>query len=144
MVRESEMPEVFADTSGWGSLVDPTQPFHAPAAILYRQAREQGHKVVTTNYILTELIALLTSPLRIPRSATVAFIDGLKTSPYVEVVHIDLALDGAAWQLLKKRPDKEWSLVDCASFVLMQQRGILEALTTDHHFEQAGFVRLLK
>jgi len=38
---------------------------------------------------------------------------------------------------------KEWSLVDCASFVAMQQRGIFEALTTDHHFEQAGFVRLL-
>jgi predicted nucleic acid-binding protein len=37
-----------------------------------------------------------------------------------------------------------WSLVDCASFVVMRQQGIVEALTTDHHFEQAGFVRLLK
>ncbi len=44
----------------------------------------------------------------------------------------------------KSRQDKEWSLVDCASFVVMQQRGIFEALTSDHHFEQAGFVRLLK
>jgi predicted nucleic acid-binding protein len=59
-------------------------------------------------------------------------------------VHIDLTLDNQAWQLLKSRPDKEWGLVDCASFVLMQQRGIAEALTTDHNFEQAGFIRLLK
>ena len=44
----------------------------------------------------------------------------------------------------ESRPDKEWSLVDCASFVVMQQRGLTEVLTTDHHFEQAGFVRLLK
>ncbi len=46
--------------------------------------------------------------------------------------------------MLAERPDKEWSLVDCASFVLMRQREINEALTSDHHFEQAGFSRLLK
>ncbi len=138
------MPELFADTSGWGNLVDPTQPFHAPAAAHYRMARQQGRKVVTTNYVVAELVALLTSPLRLPRAQVVAFIDGLRTSPYVEVVHVDATMDGAAWQLLRSRQDKEWSLVDCASFVLMAQRGLLEALTTDRHFEQAGYVRLLK
>jgi predicted nucleic acid-binding protein len=60
------------------------------------------------------------------------------------VVHIDPELDEQAWQLLSNRQDKHWSLVDCASFVLMNQRGLVEALTTDQHFEQAGFVRLLK
>ncbi len=138
------MPALFVDTSGWGSLVDPTQPFHALAANLYRVARQQLSKVVTTNYIITELVALLTSPLQIPRPKVVAFINALKTSPFLEVVHVDLVLDGEAWQLLESRQDKQWSLVDCASFVLMQRRGILETLTTDHHFEQAGFVRLLK
>ncbi len=138
------MADLFGDTSGWGSLVDPTQPFHTLAAGIYRAARQQRRLIVTTNYILAEIVALLTSPLRIPRPAVVAFVDGLKTSPYVEVVHVDAALDGDAWQLLRGRQDKEWSLVDCASFVLMQRRGIAEALTTDYHFEQAGFVRLLK
>jgi predicted nucleic acid-binding protein len=138
------MPALFVDTSGWGSLVDPTQPFHALAANLYRVARQQLSKVVTTNYIITELVALLTSPLQIPRPKVVAFINALRISPFLEVVHVDLVLDGEAWQLLESRQDKQWSLVDCASFVLMQRRGILEALTTDHHFEQAGFVRLLK
>jgi predicted nucleic acid-binding protein len=44
----------------------------------------------------------------------------------------------------EQRADKGWSLTDCISFVLMEQRGIAEALTGDHHFEQAGFVALLK
>jgi predicted nucleic acid-binding protein len=138
------MPALFADTSGWGHLVDPTQSFHSRAASLYRTARQQGRMVVTTNYVLVELVALLTSPLRIPRPAVVAFIEGLKISPYVEVVHVDAALDAEAWQFLRNRQDKDWSLVDCTSFVLMTRLGIPEALTTDHHFEQAGFVQLLK
>lgn len=138
------MPNLFADTSGLGNLIDPTQPHHMMAAGLYRALRRQNQRIVTTNYILTELVALLTSPLRIPRALIIEFIEGLVASPFVEVVHIDPTLHEQAWHLLKSRPDKEWSLVDCASFVVMQQRGLTEALTTDHHFEQAGFVRLLK
>ena len=138
------MAELFADTSGLGNIADPTQPFHSVSASLYRAARNQNRKVVTTNYVLTELVALLTSPLRLSRSSIVAFLDDLKSSPYVEVVHVDTHLDNEAWQLLKSRQDKDWSLVDCASFVVMTRRAITEALTTDHHFEQAGFVRLLK
>jgi predicted nucleic acid-binding protein len=138
------MADIFADTAGWGHLVDPTQAQHVQAATLYRRGRQQGQKFITTNYMLAELIALLTSPLRIPRPIIIAFINSLKTSPYVEVVHIDATLDEQAWQLLSQRQDKEWSLVACTSFVLMKQRGLLEAFTTDEHFEQAGFVRLLK
>lgn len=129
---------------GGGNLVGRTQPFHGLATRIFRSARRHNHKVITTNYVITELVALLTTPLRVPRPALVGFIEGDKTSPYVEVVHVDSVLDAEAWQLLRSRQDKEWSLVDCASFVLMQRRGLLEALTTDHHFEQAGFVRLLK
>ena len=138
------MSDLFADTSGWGNLVDPTQPFHSLGATLYRTARQQKRKVITTNYIVTELVALLTSPLRIPRVAAIAFVEALKTSPHVEIIHVDSALDTQAWQLLTNRQDKAWSLVDCASFIVMQQRDVTNALTTDRHFEQAGFIRLLK
>ncbi|HLF28628.1 MAG TPA: PIN domain-containing protein [Anaerolineae bacterium] len=138
------MPDLFVDTSGWGHLVDPTQSYHMLAAQVYRAARRQQRKIVTTNYIITELAALLASPLDIPRPKIIAFIEGLKTSPYVQVVHVDSTLDEQAWEMFKNRQDKEWSLVDCASFVLMQQHNIREALATDHHFEQAGFVCLLK
>ncbi len=136
--------EIFVDTSGWASLVDRSQPHHDAAARSYHGLRQQGKKAVTTNYVITELVALLHSPLRLPRTRIVSIVEGIRTSPYVEFVHVDASLDEDSWQLLKKRTDKDWSLVDCASFVVMQQRGINEALTTDHHFEQAGFVRLLK
>jgi predicted nucleic acid-binding protein len=49
-----------------------------------------------------------------------------------------------AIELFDRRPDKSWSLTDCASFVTMTDHGLTEALTGDHHFEQAGFVALLK
>ncbi|CAK8719678.1 MAG: hypothetical protein CDV28_101194 [Candidatus Electronema aureum] len=86
----------------------------------------------------------MSSPLHLPRPSIIEFLEGIKTSPYVEVIHVDQALDEQAWRLYQQRTDKDWSLVDCASFVLMKQRSITKALTTDHHFEQAGFLRLLK
>ena len=138
------MSDLFADTVGWGHLVDPTQSYHELAASLYRNARQQGRKLVTTNYVITKLVALMNSPLHLPKARMIAFIEGLRTSPFVEIVHISATLDEAAWRLFKERQDKEWSLVDCSSFVVMQHCGIAEAFTTDHHFEQAGFVCLLK
>jgi predicted nucleic acid-binding protein len=138
------MPDVFADTSGLAHLLDPTQAPNKLASDIYRRTRQQGHRLVTTNYIVTELVALLTSPFRLPRTSIIRLVGNLKASPYIEIFHIDTQIDEQAWQLLTKRPDKDWSLVDCSSFIVMQQQGIQEALTTDHHFEQAGFTRLLK
>ena len=137
------MANIFADTAGWGHLLDSSQPHHLLAATIYRMARQDGRKLVTTNYILAELVALLTSPLRVPRPQVINYITGIKTSPYVQVIHVDATGDEQAWQLLQQRPDKAWSLVDCASFIVMQQHGLTEALTTDQHFKQAGFVVLL-
>lgn len=138
------MAALFVDTSGWGCLFDASQPHHELAVNLYRNARAQNRKIITTNYVLTELVALFTSPLRIPRPTVIKLMDDLINSAYVEILYIDKTLDEDVWSLFRRRPDKQWSWVDCASFVIMQQRGIREALTTDHHFEQAGFMRLLK
>ncbi|MDJ0658919.1 MAG: PIN domain-containing protein [Crocosphaera sp.] len=138
------MTPIFADTSGWANILDRSQPLHPLAVQLYQIARQNRQKIITTNYIITELVALLTSPLRIPRKTTIALIQSLKSSPYIEVIHISSDLDTKAWELLINRVDKEWSLVDCSSFVLMQEMKLSQALTTDHHFEQAGFIRLLK
>jgi uncharacterized protein len=66
------------------------------------------------------------------------------TSGWANLIDVSKEIDASAWQLLTQRQDKEWSLVDCSSFVIMQQREITEALTGDRHFEQAGFIRLLK
>jgi predicted nucleic acid-binding protein len=138
------MPNLFIDTSGWANLIDISQPFHTLSANIYQNTRSQKHKIITTSYIITELVALLASPLRIPRPKAIAFIQSLKTSPYLEVIYISQEIDTKAWELLMQRQDKEWSLVDCSSFIIMQERKISESLTSDHHFEQAGFIRLLK
>ena len=104
---------------------------------------DSGVHLVTTNYVLAELVALLMSPLRVPRPHRLSIYEIIEAATRLDVVHIDPRLDREAWSLLKARSDKDWSLVDCASFVVMKERGITEALTTDHHFEQAGFARLL-
>jgi predicted nucleic acid-binding protein len=90
------MPDIFADTAGWGHLVDARQAHHHRAATIYRGARQQGRTFITTNYILAELVALLMSPLRIPHTQIIAFITGLKASPYVDIVHVDPTLDAQA------------------------------------------------
>ena len=138
------MNVIYVDTSGWGNLVDTLQEFHAETKTIYLNAKQNGSRLVTTNYVIAELIALLSSPLRIPRTKSIKFIESIKSSALVDIIHIDENLDAKSWELLKNRADKNWSLVDCSSFIVMQENKIVEALTTDHHFEQAGFVRLLK
>ncbi len=68
----------------------------------------------------------------------------LHSDPDVTLVRSEALLLVEAVSLYHARLDKQWSLTDCTSFVVMQREGILEALTGDHHFEQAGFVVLLK
>lgn len=138
------MSDRFVDTSGWAELTDHTLRWHAAAVQTANEMWQQGGRAVTTNLVLIELTALLTSPLRMPKSRQIQLLDRLRGDPGIEIVAIDSALEAAAWTLWKSRIDKTWTLVDCASFVVMQQRGLTEAITSDHHFEQAGFVRLLK
>ena len=138
------MNEVFADTSGWANAFVNTEPYHTQASTLVKQCQQNNRRVVTTNYVLSELIPLLTRRLRVPRERGLHYIKTLRSVDWIEIVHIDEGLDQEAWKLLAERLDKQWSLVDAASFVVMQERGLTEALTEDHHFEQAGFIRLLK
>jgi uncharacterized protein len=81
------MTSLLIDTSGWGNLIDSTQLFHDQTAILYRTARQQKHRILITNYIITEVVALLTSPLRIPRPQIIAFCPEPKRLP----LHRDFA-----------------------------------------------------
>ena len=138
------MNEVFVDTSGWANAFVKTEPYYAKASTLVKQWQQHNRRVVTTNYVLSELIPLLTRRLRVPRERGLHYIKTLRSVDWIEIVHIDEVVDKEAWKLLAERLDKQWSLVDAASFVVMQERGLTEVLTADHHFEQAGFVRLLK
>ena len=68
----------------------------------------------------------------------------LEADPKVDIVPLSEALYARALQLYRERPDKEWGLTDCVSFLVMQDRGLIESLTTDEHFQQAGFRALLR
>lgn len=133
----------FIDTSGWANLFVKTEPNHQQAAEWFRKARPQNYLLITSNYIVLELVALLNSPLRVSRPQLFQYVDAIHSASYIQLIRIDQTTEEAAWTLLKQRLDKSWSLVDATSFIIMEQFNIQNALTSDHHFEQAGFIRLL-
>lgn len=137
------MRKVFVDTSGWAHYFIQTEPFYYQTNMLVRGFRANGILLVTTNYILAELTALLESPFRVSKAQQVQHLKAIKQASWVEKIHIDWRYDQEAWGLFESRLDKVWSLVDCSSFVVMSHWNITHALTSDHHFEQAGFVQLL-
>jgi uncharacterized protein len=92
---------------------------------------------VTTNYILSELVALLTVRSRFTRPELLAIINGIRRITHLNLVHIDPEMDAAAWALLEQYNDKAWSVVDAASFVVMRRMSLTEAFTSDHHVTQA-------
>jgi uncharacterized protein len=126
------------DSSGLLCLLDARERSHADAISFYQAAVRRS----THNYVLAEFVALAVAR-RVPKAKSLELVSRLLWSGGVEVVWVDEALHQDAMALLQARLDKDWSLCDAVSFVLMRRRGELEALTTDHHFEQAGFVRLL-
>jgi uncharacterized protein len=127
------------DTSGLLCFLHRAEPQHAEAVQFFRSAAFR----LTHSYVLAEFVALARARA-LPQQAALAFVADLQDNTAVQVVYVSEALHRAALAQLQQRPDKAWSLCDAVSFLLMAQHGIRDALTTDHHFEQAGFVRLLK
>lgn len=78
------------------------------------------------------------------RSQVIDFLRRIQEDPRVDCVPLNEVLLRAGMDFYAARPDKEWGLTDCISFVLMNKMGINEAVTTDHHFEQAGFTIMMK
>jgi predicted nucleic acid-binding protein len=130
---------VLLDTSGLLSFLDDSDAHHARATQLFKTAGVR----LTHSYVLAELVPLC-RVRRLSRAKTLAFAATIVDNEDVEIVWVDKRLHRAAVALLKARPDKDYSLCDAVSFILMRRRGITEALTTDSHFEREGFVRLLK
>jgi uncharacterized protein len=77
------------------------------------------------------------------RSAVVAFMHAIQPDAQVPVVPASQELFDRGFDLFARRPDKEWSLTDCISCAVMQEHGLSDALTSDHHFRQMGFRTLL-
>lgn len=128
------------DTSGLLCFLHQDEAQHKTAVGLISN---HNSRFLTHNYVLAELIALALVR-RFPRSTVLMYTLELIENPNVEMVWVDEALHREAMDLLLARQDKTYSLCDAISFVLMRKKGIREALTTDKHFEQEGFTRLLE
>ena len=133
--------ELFWDTSAFFALLNTDDPAHrAVREVAARNAAEQRRNV-TSDWIVGECCTLLVArrkPHLVPR-----FLDHTESQWALAVVPSDEILMRQTKAFLRQHLDHAYSFVDCASFVIMAQRGITEAMTTDRHFAEAGFVPLL-
>jgi uncharacterized protein len=133
------MASIFADTFYFIALLDSSDVNH-PQAVAW--SRQPGVSFVTTEYVLVELGDAFHAPGQ--REEFVLFQDALRGDTKFRIWAASSALYGAGLNLFRRRRDKYWQLTDCISFAVMKERRISEALTGDQHFEQAGFIALLK
>jgi len=133
--------KVFVDTAAWIALLNVSDALHSRAKQVMNELIQQNVLLVTTEFVLLEVADALSIPAI--RSQTVAFINGLRQLSILEIIPISQTLLVESWTLYSQRLDKEWGLTDCTSFVVMTQEKITQAFTSDRHFEQAGFVKLL-
>ncbi len=129
----------FADAFYFLALLNSGDAAHAAA---FHLANAGGMRMVTTAWVLCEVADAMAAPAN--RPLFLRLIEGFRTLGSVEVVAPDPDLFDRGLDLYARRPDKGWSLTDCISFVVMTDRGLTDALTGDHHFEQAGFRALLR
>jgi predicted nucleic acid-binding protein len=133
------MKAVFGDTFYFLALMNPADSAHQRAV---RWSQNFTGELVTTAWVLTEVADALAAPQQ--RSAVPTLVRDLRADPKIVIIPPGEELFERGLDLYSQRPDKAWSLTDCISFVVMQDMGITDALTGDHHFEQAGFKALFK
>lgn len=134
------MIPVFVDTAAWIALINVRDALHLRAQSVYTKLLQSKVPLVTSDFVLLEVTDALGTPAL--RAHTIAFINILRQG-VIEIVPLSNETMQKGWTLYGQRPDKERGLTDCTSFVIMQEYGIAEAFTSDHHFTQAGFTVLL-
>ena len=136
------MNAVFADAGYWIALFNPRDRLHDIATAVSRAI--QNRSIVTSQLVLMEFLNYYASLGQIFRQQAVEVVRNLQQYPNVEIVPLSDEQFEAALTMYAQRQDKTWGLIDCASFLIMQQRRITEVLAYDEHFRQAGFIPLLR
>lgn len=133
------MKTIFADSFYYLAILSRRDARHQAAI----EFSESFHgQIVTTEWVLTEIADGLAAHDK--RHGFVTLREQLAADRKITIVPATTALFERGCTLYVERPDKDWSLTDCISFVVMREHGLTDALTEDHHFEQASFVALLK
>ena len=125
---------VFVDTGALYALADSLDPGHAAAAQYYRDCELP---LLTTDFIVAETMSLMTK--RLSKRTAVAFGEALRASSRLRIEEVTTDVREAAWKLFSTRLDKDYDLIDCISFSVMESLSIQEAFGFDRHFAQYGF-----
>lgn len=134
------MRRVFLDTGYVIALEMSDDQHHEEAQAHWHEFIRQQPRLVTTSYVFDEIVTFFNSRSQHAKAVEVG--QRLLSSASVEMVYIDQALFEAGWSFFQDRVDKQYSLTDCISFIVMTRTGLDMALTFDHHFGQAGFTKL--
>lgn len=135
------MNKVFLDSAYAIALSAVTDQYHQKAEILAGQIETSGNSLITTRAVVMEIGNALAKNRY--RNAAIELLNSLEEDPNVEIVPLSEELYKRSLKLYRERADKEWGITDCISFVVMQDNGLTDALTTDAHFKQAGFRAML-
>lgn len=138
----SSREPVFVDTSGWIALLNADDRFHSQATRRLSELAVEARPLMTTDWVLAETgngLARIAA-----RERFVLAVERFLQSKHSQMVRVGSETFQRSLALYSQTADKTWGLVDCASFVVMRDAGIRDALTVDHHFSQAGFRCLIK
>jgi predicted nucleic acid-binding protein len=129
---------IFIDTGAFFASKVKNDVNYPSAVEIEHQIKEGKYgKMITTNYILDELVTLLRG--RVSHDETIQIGETIRKSPNIRIIWILEALEAASWKLFKEHHDKTYSFTDCTSFVVMRSLGMNIAFSYDSHFKQAGF-----
>ena len=134
------MTPLFLDANFVIALEVSDDQHHQEAVLYWKTLIETPFSLVTTSYVLDEIVTFLNSRRQHAKALGVG--NNLLTASNINLVHVEEALFHEGWQYFEQHADKTFSLTDCISFVLMKRLEITQALTFDKHFTQAGFVKL--
>lgn len=134
--------KVFADTGAFIALLVRRDELHEQTKEVMLELSAKATTLYITEPVLFEIANALSSVKH--RQHAVNLIDELSQLPNVIIIQFTNELFENALKLYRERPDKEWSLTDCYSFIVMEENKIKFAFTSDKHFEQAGFIKLLE
>lgn len=132
--------ELFVDTGGWLSVLDPRDKYHQVGSAFYQDALEHYSRLVTTNLVIAETY------ISVLRAAgyhkAISFLNLIEEATCVKCVWSDRKLEALARDILRRYDDQDFSYTDAVSFALMRQRELAEAFAFDQHFSMMGFIQL--
>jgi predicted nucleic acid-binding protein len=134
--------KIFVDSSGLYALADRRDSSHVQAKERVGKLVESGTGLVLTDYIVDEACTL--AKIRAGSDAALRLLEIVERSRAIEMLWIGIEQFEAAKAVFRRHADHGYSFTDCTSFVVMDKLRIRDALTSDHHFVQAGFRILLK